>query len=127
MGNVNMDASQINYRGGEKKMSVEQALKNTSGEIDSLKSGLTRLVFVANLQNLSEHTANSFIASAANGGYSIYVTSATGVNKLSDMPETQAATYVVLQATYYIKLLVFTTNGHIYGYDGANWITYVGN
>lgn len=32
MGNVYMEASQINYRGGEKKMSVEEALKNTSGE-----------------------------------------------------------------------------------------------
>lgn len=27
MGNVNMEASQINYRGGESKMSVEQAIK----------------------------------------------------------------------------------------------------
>lgn len=41
MGNVNMEASQINYRGGQKKMSVEEALKNTSGELDTLKSGLT--------------------------------------------------------------------------------------
>ena len=32
MGNVMMEASQINYRGGETKMSVEQALKETSGE-----------------------------------------------------------------------------------------------
>ena len=32
MGNVSMEASQINYRGGETKMSVEQALKETSGE-----------------------------------------------------------------------------------------------
>lgn len=32
MGNLYMEASQINYRGGEKKMSVEEALKNTSGE-----------------------------------------------------------------------------------------------
>lgn len=32
MGNVHMEASQINYRGGETKMSVEEALKNTSGE-----------------------------------------------------------------------------------------------
>lgn len=32
MGNVNMEASQINYRGGEKKMSVEEALKSTAGE-----------------------------------------------------------------------------------------------
>ena len=32
MGNVIMEASQINYRGGETKMSVEQALKETSGE-----------------------------------------------------------------------------------------------
>lgn len=28
MGNVHMEASQINYRGGEKKMSVEEAIKN---------------------------------------------------------------------------------------------------
>ena len=32
MGNVMMEASQINYRGGVTKMSVEQALKETSGE-----------------------------------------------------------------------------------------------
>lgn len=32
MGNVSMEASQINYRGGETKMSVEDALKSTSGE-----------------------------------------------------------------------------------------------
>ena len=32
MGNVMMEASQINYRCGETKMSVEQALKETSGE-----------------------------------------------------------------------------------------------
>lgn len=32
MGNVTMEASQINYRGGASKMSVEQALKETSGE-----------------------------------------------------------------------------------------------
>lgn len=32
MGNVMMEASQINYRGGETKMSVEEALKSTSGE-----------------------------------------------------------------------------------------------
>ena len=43
MGNVNMEASQINYRGGQKKMSVEEALKNTSGELDTLKSGLTEV------------------------------------------------------------------------------------
>lgn len=54
MGNVNMEASQINYRGGQKKMSVEEALKNTSGEaaaiaqlqtdVLNLKSGLTNKV-----------------------------------------------------------------------------------
>lgn len=32
MGNVYMEAKDINYRGGQKKMSVEEALKNTSGE-----------------------------------------------------------------------------------------------
>ena len=32
MGNVSMEARDINYRGGETKMSVEEALKSTSGE-----------------------------------------------------------------------------------------------
>lgn len=32
MGNVSMEARDINYRGGEMKMSVEDALKSTSGE-----------------------------------------------------------------------------------------------
>lgn len=32
MGNVHMEAKDINYRSGQKKMSVEEALKNTSGE-----------------------------------------------------------------------------------------------
>ena len=35
MGNVHMEASQINYRGGAKKMSVEEALKEGSGSIAS--------------------------------------------------------------------------------------------
>ena len=34
MGNVHMEASQINYRGGAKKMSVEEALKEGSGALD---------------------------------------------------------------------------------------------
>lgn len=32
MGNVHMEARQINYRGGDKPMSVEEALKSTEGE-----------------------------------------------------------------------------------------------
>ena len=36
MGNVHMEATQINYRGGSKKMSV-------ADELDSLKSGLTNV------------------------------------------------------------------------------------
>lgn len=46
MGNIYMEASQINYRGGEKKMSVEEALKNTSGEaaaIAQLQSDVANL------------------------------------------------------------------------------------
>ena len=58
MGNVHMEAAQINYRGGEKKMSVEEVLKNTSGEaaeiaqlqtdVASLRSGLTGVEGVLN-------------------------------------------------------------------------------
>lgn len=47
MGNVNMEASQINYRGGESKMSVEEALKQTSGEAAAIAALQTA---VGNLQ-----------------------------------------------------------------------------
>ena len=33
MGNVHMEATQINYRGGSKKMSVEEAIKAAGTEI----------------------------------------------------------------------------------------------
>ena len=33
MGNVHMEATQINYRGGSKKMSVEEAIKEAGTEI----------------------------------------------------------------------------------------------
>lgn len=49
MGNVNMEASQINYRGGEKKMSVEEALNTISSELDTLKSGLNSYETIASV------------------------------------------------------------------------------
>ena len=58
MGNVNMEASQINYRGGQKKMSVEEALKNTSGELDTLKSGLANLLKYKTFNEVATDTIN---------------------------------------------------------------------
>lgn len=52
MGNVNMEASQINYRGGEKKMSVEDALKSTSGEAAAIAQLQTDVL------NLNSNKAN---------------------------------------------------------------------
>lgn len=52
MGNVNMEASQINYRGGVKKMSVEEALKNTSGEAAAIAQLQTDVL------NLNSNKAN---------------------------------------------------------------------
>lgn len=52
MGNVNMEASQINYRGGEKKMSVEEAIKNTSGEAAAIAQLQTDVL------NLNSNKAN---------------------------------------------------------------------
>lgn len=52
MGNVNMEASQINYRGGQKKMSVEEALKNTSGEAAAIAQLQTDVL------NLNSNKAN---------------------------------------------------------------------
>lgn len=52
MGNVNMEASQINYRGGETKMSVEEALKNTSGEAAAIAQLQTDVL------NLNSNKAN---------------------------------------------------------------------
>jgi len=52
MGNVNMEASQINYRGGATKMSVEEALKNTSGEAAAIAQLQTDVL------NLNSNKAN---------------------------------------------------------------------
>ena len=52
MGNVNMEASQINYRGGQKKMSVEEALKNTSSEAAAIAQLQTDVL------NLNSNKAN---------------------------------------------------------------------
>lgn len=52
MGNVNMEASQINYRGGLTKMSVEEALKNTSGEAAAIAQLQTDVL------NLNSNKAN---------------------------------------------------------------------
>ena len=52
MGNVNMEACQINYRGGEKKMSVEEVLKNTSGEAAAIAQLQTDVL------NLNSNKAN---------------------------------------------------------------------
>lgn len=43
MGNVHMEATQINYRGGNKKMGVEEAIKAAGDDISTLKSGFTNL------------------------------------------------------------------------------------
>lgn len=59
MGNVSMEARDINYRGGETKMSVEEALKSTSGEAAAIEQLQTD---VGNLQtetgNLQTTKAN---------------------------------------------------------------------
>ena len=52
MGNVYMEAAQINYRGGEKKMSVEEALKSTSGEAAAIAQ------LQSDVANLSDVKAN---------------------------------------------------------------------
>lgn len=52
MGNVHMEAKDINYRGGEKKMSVEEALKSTSGEAAAIAQ------LQSDVANLSDVKAN---------------------------------------------------------------------
>lgn len=57
MGNVNMEASQVYFRGGEKKMSVEEALKNTSGEAAAIAQ------LQADVLNLNSNKANQITIS----------------------------------------------------------------
>ena len=66
MGNVYMEASQINYRGGEKKMSVEEALKNTSGESAAIAQLQTD---VANLRDVKANQITIAPAFSAETSY----------------------------------------------------------
>lgn len=69
MGNVNMEASQINYRGGATKMSVEEALKNTSGELDTLKRGLNNLVKMTIITTTTDADGDGQFSLPAGGSY----------------------------------------------------------
>ena len=91
----------------------------TETQIAALNSNLV----VRSLENLSSYTAQTLIDTALNAGHKILITSCTGGNRISDLPEVTAGTYVVIPNSYYIKLIVFGVNGKIYMYDGNSWQT----
>lgn len=68
MGNVHMEASQINYRGGDTKMSVEEALKNTSGEAAAIAALQTA---VGNLQSCKANLSVIAPAFSAETAYAV--------------------------------------------------------
>lgn len=70
--------------------------------------------------NLSSYTAKTFIDSIVANGNKIYYCSASGGNKLSDLPITQAGVYIVRADTYYKSLDFMGTNGYDYHYDYTN-------
>ena len=55
-----------------------------------------------------------------NDGIKIYYCSASGGNKLSDLPITQAGVYIIRANTYYKSLDFMGTNGCDYHYDYTN-------
>ena len=68
MGNVNMEARQVHYRGGDKPMSVEDALKSTAGEAAAIAQLQTDVV------NLSGAKANQITIApffSAEASYSV--------------------------------------------------------
>lgn len=74
----------------------------------------------ANARNLSGYTAKTLIDECVTQGYKLYYCSASGGNKLSDLPITQAGVYIVRADTYYKSLDFMGTNGYDYHYDYTN-------
>lgn len=83
MGNVHMEAAQINYRGGEKKMSVEEAIKNAGN------TGLAHTADIApEFSTESAYNAGDFVYH--NG--SLYEFTANHAAGAWSTADTQAAT-----------------------------------
>lgn len=68
MGNVHMEARQINYRGGDKPMSVEEALKSTAGEAAAIAQLQTD---VGNLQTIKANQLTIAPTFSAEDEYSV--------------------------------------------------------
>lgn len=71
-------------------------------------------------RNLSTYTAKTLIDECVSNGNKIYYCSASGGNKLSDLPVTQAGTYIIYCDAYYKGLEFHGTNGIVYLFDYGN-------
>jgi hypothetical protein len=92
-------------------------------QIGTLNSNIAKVVKVDNIYNMSSYAGAEALISAISGaGISVYVASCTGGNRLPDLPIIQAGTYIVIPATFYIKIIFLGTNGTIYVYvAGEGW------
>lgn len=90
----------------------------------SISDNSNKVVHSEGAIDLKTYTGKSLIDECVTNGYKIYVCSAAGGSKLSDLPTTIAGTYVVYAQTYYKKLIFYGNDGiiHQYVYD-TGWFT----
>lgn len=76
-----------------------------------------------NVVNLSSKTAKQLIDDVYAGGAKVWYISATGGQKLSDLPIVQAGTYVVYAFTYYKAIHFIGSNGrnYVFNYGDNAW------
>lgn len=118
MGNVHMEATQINYRGGSKKMSVED-------ELDSLNSGLNNLKLTDIRRYATTPTdLNEIIPTRPLSLYQV-----GNMNNYTNRPTGAGVTGILLVmtlATYTLQLWISYDGMSIrYTFDGGtNWTSW---
>lgn len=100
MGNVMMEASQINYRGGAEKMSVEQALKETSGEAAAIAALQATKANQATIAPVFDATASYTVGDLVYYENAIYrcTTDHTGAWAAADFAATSVETEILRAA-----------------------------
>lgn len=141
MGNVHMEATQINYRGGIKKMDVEEAIKAAGDEIDSLRSGLINYqtqndlnLEVPNRKNLcntSDMVSGYPVSNEAAIGNTVVITSSQYTNTYKNAVYVKAGqTYTISwtpntpSATSLRYSVITDSNGVVLEVGIATWVDY---
>ena len=95
---------------------------------NSVKNKIDSLITTStSISNLSSYTAKTLIDSVVASGAKIRYISATGGQRVSDLPAVQAGLYIIYAETYYKQIHFFGSNGstrYIYNYDSNTWVAF---